>query len=77
MSKSTRVIVAENVRHIRKTRKFSQEQLGDRANVHRTYISMLERSETSVSLDLLTDIANALKVPVDALLRKDFYKTLE
>jgi transcriptional regulator with XRE-family HTH domain len=72
-----RTIIADNIRHLRNGKRLSQEGLADRAGVHRNYIGNIERCEKSVSVDLLADIADALKVQPNALLIENFYKTLE
>ena len=50
------------VRKLRLVRNWSQETLGFRAKIHRTYIGAVERGEQNVSLDNIAKIASALKV---------------
>lgn len=57
--------LAHNLRNLRTERGYSQEELAYRAGVDRTYISLLERSLSSASLDVIEQLAQALKV--DAL----------
>jgi transcriptional regulator with XRE-family HTH domain len=47
---------------------WSQEQLAEAAGVHRTFISLVERSECNISLDNLEKIADALDLSVPELL---------
>lgn len=47
----------------------SQEELADRAGVHRTYMGSVERGERNVSLDNVERIARALDLPVWQLLK--------
>jgi transcriptional regulator with XRE-family HTH domain len=49
----------------------SQEELADRAGVHRTYIGMVERAEKNITLKNIEKIANALQVPVSELMKLD------
>lgn len=65
---SLRAILAENLRLFRKTRGYSQEELADRCNLHRTYIGSVERRERNVSLSTLEVLAKALGVSVPELL---------
>lgn len=49
-----------NVRRIRKERGFSQEELADRARLHRTYVGGVERGERNISLENILALAEAL-----------------
>jgi len=57
------------MRAIRKSTGLSQEELADRAGLHRTYISSIERGERNVSLENIFLLAQALDVEPGALLR--------
>ena len=59
-----RSIFGKNVQLIRKARGFSQEELAERAGLHRTYIGSVERGERNISLDNIIAIAKALNVPL-------------
>jgi transcriptional regulator with XRE-family HTH domain len=58
----------EKVRDLRKIRGLSQEELAFRADLHRTYIGMIERAEKNITLINIEKIANALDVKVSELL---------
>jgi transcriptional regulator with XRE-family HTH domain len=60
--------LAENVRAFRKKHGYSQEQLADLCELHRTYIGSVEREERNVSLSTLEILALALSVSVPELL---------
>src|SRR5258707_8063409 len=45
----------------------SQEELADRAGLHRTYISDVERGARNVSLESIEKLAAALELPVSGL----------
>lgn len=51
------------VRALRTAGGLSQEALADRAGIHRTYVSDLERGARNVGLDNIIAIADALGVP--------------
>jgi transcriptional regulator with XRE-family HTH domain len=59
----------EKVRVKRKERGLSQEQLAHNANLHRTYIGMIERAEKNITLINIEKIAKALDVAVHELLK--------
>lgn len=56
------------VRDLRKQKNLSQEDLADKARLHRTYIGMIERAEKNITLLNIEKIANALEVSI-----KDFF----
>jgi transcriptional regulator with XRE-family HTH domain len=55
-------IVGRNIKKYRKNLNMSQEELADKANLHRTYIGGIERGERNITLDSLQVIATALNV---------------
>jgi Helix-turn-helix. len=52
----------ELIKQIRKEKGISQEELGFRSNVHRTYIGMIERGEKNITLENIEKIAKGLGV---------------
>ncbi|EPX94552.1 MULTISPECIES: helix-turn-helix domain-containing protein [Ralstonia] len=63
-------IFADNVRRTRLMIGLSQEELAERAGVHRTYIGMLERAEKNVTIYNIERVAVALGVEPAVLLQK-------
>jgi len=57
----------KRLRVLRKSAQLSQEELGFKANIHRTYIGAVERGEQNVSLDNIYRLAKALKVELKEL----------
>ena len=55
-------IFATNVRNYRKQKGLSQEGLAEKSNLHRTYISSLEREKRNISIENIEKIADALSV---------------
>lgn len=55
------------VRRARSDLGLSQEELADRANLHRNYIGMIERSERAPTLLAMEGIARGLKLKVSDL----------
>jgi len=58
------------VKKLRKAKGWSQEELGRRAKLHRTYIGSIERSERNVSLLNIERIAKAMGVQIESLIKK-------
>lgn len=56
------------VRELRYDLDLSQEMLAERAGLHRTYVSSLERGQRNVGLDNILRLAEALEVAPSALL---------
>jgi transcriptional regulator with XRE-family HTH domain len=57
-----RLAFGKQVRLLRHTREWSQEQLAERVGVHASYIGSIERGQQSVSIDNASRIAKALQV---------------
>ncbi|OQB40015.1 MAG: helix-turn-helix protein [candidate division CPR1 bacterium ADurb.Bin160] len=54
----------DNVRKFRSKMKLSQEELAGRCELHRTYISAVERGLRSVSLKNIEILARELKIEI-------------
>ena len=64
--------VGKRIRQLRQSRsgpKLTQEELGARARISVSFLSMIERGERSPHLETLAKIALALEVPLADLLR--------
>lgn len=61
----------KKLREIRLKKGMTQEDLAEKADVHRTYIGMVERAEKNVTLKNINKIANALGVSIPDLLPKN------
>lgn len=57
------------VRELRKKLGLSQEELGFKSNIHRTYVGAVERGEQNVSLDNIGRLAKHLKVSLSELFK--------
>lgn len=62
-------IFGNNVRTYRRLLNISQEELAYKADLHRTYIGMIERAEKNITLINIEKIANALEVKIEDLLK--------
>jgi transcriptional regulator with XRE-family HTH domain len=72
MKKKEQILIkfGKKVREERKKKGFSQEQLAEKASVHRTYIGMIERGEKNITLLNIEKIANALDLEFVDLFKK-------
>ena len=59
-------IFGQKVRHFRKQKNISQEELAHLCDLHRTYIGSVERGERNITLRNAEKIANALGEPLIA-----------
>lgn len=55
-------VFADNLKMYRRRLGLSQEDFAERAGLHRTYISAIEREKRSISLDNIQKIADALEI---------------
>lgn len=67
-SMDVRQRLAANMKRLRKERGWSQEELADKANLDRTYISGIERIKKSPSVTVVEKIAKALECSLGDLL---------
>jgi len=68
MSREIIIQFGERLRFLRNSQNLSQEKLGMKADLHRTYIGMIERGEKNITLVNLQKLAMALDIPLKDLL---------
>ncbi len=61
--------LAANIVKLRKEKGWSQEELADRAGLHRTYVSGVERCVRNPTITVVEKFAKAFEVELDQLLR--------
>ena len=64
-------IFGQNVKKYRQKLGISQEELADRSNLHRTYISAIECFRRSIALDNIQRIADSLEIETYKLFLED------
>ena len=70
MKEQILVAFGKRVREERLRQKLSQENLAEKADVHRTYIGMIERAEKNITLTNINKIATALNIEISSLFTK-------
>lgn len=66
-----KIAFATRLRQLRIAVGISQEELADRASLHRTYISSIERAKRNITLENIYKLAEALNVNPSELLVTD------
>ncbi|MEM7781075.1 MAG: helix-turn-helix transcriptional regulator [Pseudomonadota bacterium] len=59
--------LAANLRKLRLEKGWSQEEFAHQADIHRTYISDLERAARNPSIEIIERLANSLEVKAGQL----------
>ncbi len=67
--KDIRILYGERLKDFRKKKGLSQEELGFKSSLHRTYISEVERGRRNISILNIARIAKALEIKV-----KEFFE---
>lgn len=67
----TSIRLGERIRALRLARKLSQEQLAGLATISAKHLGEVERGKSNTSIDVLSAIASALGVKLNALIEAD------
>lgn len=63
-------MIANNIKAYRDKVKIGQEAFSDKAWVHRTHMSLIERGQANVTIDILVKIAGAMDKDVADLVKE-------
>jgi transcriptional regulator with XRE-family HTH domain len=70
VSQNSKAILGKTIRDRRVELGLSQEELAEKADLHRTYVGGVERGERNVSLENIVRIARALQIVPSRLLER-------
>lgn len=62
------ILFGKKIKNLRKEQNLSQEELANKAGLHRTYIGMIERGERNITLINMEKLAKALNISLYKLL---------
>lgn len=61
--------IGNNIRALRKAKGLSQEQLALRSDINASYLGQVERGEKNPTIDVLSKLASALHMPLEAVVQ--------
>ena len=67
--KNSNAAFGKVISDLRKEARISQEELADRASIHRTYVSQIERGLKSPTIAVLTKLAKALSTTPSKIMK--------
>ncbi len=70
-ARSLRQVLADNMKALRAKENISQEDFAALCDLHRTYISDIERCNRNISIDNIEKIAAAFNITASDLLKED------
>ena len=69
MTEDIYTILGRNIKHERLKSGFTQEELGELADIHYSFLGYIERGNKKASLKTIQKIANALNLPINKLFK--------
>ena len=74
-SKDTKALLGSRIRSLRNLKGWTQQQLGEQADVNYKFVGEIERGQQNASFEILVKIAAALGVELPELFRFDSGRT--
>ena len=63
--------ISQNIRHLRKLRKLTQEEFSKKLNMTKSRIGSYEEGRSKPSIETLIELSNFFKLPVDVLIKNN------
>lgn len=70
-------VIAKNIRHLRKLKGLTQEQLSEELQTTRSKIGSYEEGRSDPPISMLIDFSNFFKLPIDILVKNDLTSAKE
>jgi len=67
--------ISKNIAHLRKLRKFTQEQFADEIGIKKSRLGAYEESRSSPPIEMLIKMSDYFSLPVDILVRRDLTRS--
>lgn len=67
--------ISKNIAHLRKLRKFTQEQFADEIGIKKSRLGAYEESRSSPPIDMLIKMSDYFNLPIDILVRRDLTRS--
>jgi transcriptional regulator with XRE-family HTH domain len=71
LAQARRIALGRRLGDLRRARGLTQEALADKAGIHRTFLARVENGRTSIAVDRLLALADALGVRIHDVLPQD------
>ncbi len=69
--------ISQNIRHLRKLRKLTQEEFSKELNITKSRIGSYEERRSEPSIETLIELSNFFKLPVDVLIKNNLSSATE
>lgn len=63
----TKILLGKRIRHLRRTKDLSQEELAEKANISSKYLGEIERGKANLTIDITEKISIALNIEISVL----------
>lgn len=70
-------MISKNIRHLRHLKGLTQEQLAEDLKIPRSRISSYEEGRSAPTIEMLIQLSDYFKLPIDILLKNDLTKTTD
>ncbi len=69
--------ISKNIAHLRKLRRFTQEQFADELGIKKSRLGAYEESRSSPPIEMLIALSDYFRLPIDILVRRDLTRSTD